>query len=149
MERIEKWEQQTDHRPRAPVEGGKWNVAPSSRRVKDRRLRRACNITMTSILFLITVSELPRRMGYQYNMLIRATRYQWLCSQILYCLWMTLLMLLLVVLCAAIFILPGVAPGNGWTDDIRIMQGLFRRMRRWFRCSSVHISRLLRLVSMR
>ena len=82
-----------------------------------------CNITMTSILFLVTVSELPRRMGYQYNMLIRCTRGQWLGSQILYCLWMTLCMLVLVILCTSVFILPGVAAGSGWTDDLRITQG--------------------------
>lgn len=81
-----------------------------------------CNITSTSILFLVTISELPRRMGYQYNMLIRSTRSQWLVSQILYCLWMTLCMLALVTLCVSLFILPGVVAGSGWTDDLRIAQ---------------------------
>jgi len=87
-------------------------------------LSRGSNITMTSILFLVTVSELPRRMGYQYNMLIRSTRNQWLYSQIFYCLWMTLCMIVLVSVCAAIFIIPGVVPGSGWTDDLRIAQGI-------------------------
>lgn len=85
-------------------------------------LHNGWNITMTSILFLITVSEMPRRMGYQYNMLIRATRREWLFSQFLYCLWMALSMILLVMICAAIFMLPGIAPGSGWTDGERIAQ---------------------------
>lgn len=87
-------------------------------------LYNGCNITMTSILFLVTISEIPRRMGYQYNMLIRSTRNQWLCSQLLYCLWMTLTMILLVIVCAGIFILPGITLGGGWTDDLRIASGI-------------------------
>ena len=43
---------------------------------------------MASLLFLVMVSELPRRINYQYSMLMRASRGRWLLSQALYCLWM-------------------------------------------------------------
>ncbi len=87
-------------------------------------LYNGCNITMTSILFLITISEIPQRMGYQYNMLIRSNRIDWLYSQLLYCVWMVLAMTLLVVFCASVFVLPSVIFKSGWSEDLRIAQGI-------------------------
>lgn len=75
-----------------------------------------CNITMTSVLFLITVSELPRRIGFQYNMLIRSSRNLWLFSQILYCLWMVLLMLGLVTVCTSMVLAPVTSLNNEWCE---------------------------------
>lgn len=79
-------------------------------------LSNGCSITTTSILLLITISELPKQIGYQYSLLIRSSREKWLRSQILYCIWMACCMLTLTVICTSLFIIPSVAAGNGWSD---------------------------------
>lgn len=86
-------------------------------------LYNGCNITMTSILFLITVSELPRQIGFQYDMLIRSTRIQWLISQLVYCLWMALCMLVLTVFSVSLFIFPTAQHGQGWSETTLIASG--------------------------
>ncbi len=83
-------------------------------------LYNGCSITTTSILFLITISELPKRVSYQYNMLIRSSRIEWLESQMLYCLWMTLCMMALTVLSTSLFLAFHSLPGNGWTETAQI-----------------------------
>ena len=79
-----------------------------------------CSITTTSILFLVTISELPKRIGYQYSNLIRSSRIEWMASQIVYCMWMALGMLVLTVMSASIFLLFNVPIGNTWSDTARI-----------------------------
>lgn len=84
-------------------------------------LYNGCNITTTSILFLITVSELPRQIGFQYSMLIRSTRLRWLTSQVIYCFWMVLFMLALVVISVSFFIAPATQSGQGWSETNLIL----------------------------
>lgn len=67
------------------------------------------SITTMSTLFLLMVNEIPIRVGFQYKLLIRSSRTQWVLSQILYCFWMVLSMLLLTVVCASLFLLPSTA----------------------------------------
>ena len=78
-------------------------------------------VNMTSILFLMMVSEIPRRIGFQNAMLIRATRMKWLASQLLYCLLAALFMLLFVTFWIVVFTLPAVTPGSGWSDAQRAL----------------------------
>lgn len=82
-------------------------------------LSNGCSITTTSILFLIAISELPKRIGYQYSLLIRASRVKWLESQIIYCFWMVLGMLALTVVCTLVFVAPSVTPGSDWSETMR------------------------------
>ncbi len=86
-------------------------------------LNQGCSITTTSVLFLITCSELPRRIGYQHNLLIRSSRTKWLESQMIYCVWMTVSMLILIVISTSAFISIHVLPGSGWSDVARIASG--------------------------
>lgn len=79
-----------------------------------------CNMPVTSILFLITISELPRRISFQNYSLIRSTRRRWLNAQILYCLFMVFIMIILMVLCVSAFSVLITTPGEGWSDTERI-----------------------------
>ena len=42
-----------------------------------------CNMPMTTVLFLIMGSELPRRIAYQQYSLIRSSRCRWMAAQLL------------------------------------------------------------------
>lgn len=80
---------------------------------------------MSSLLFLIMVSELPRRISYQNLMLIRTTRLRWVMSLCLYCLWMVLFAILMLILLYSMFALPHAAHGAGYTEDALIKAGQF------------------------
>ena len=94
-----------------------------------------CNMPMTNLrhrfltpifiisLFLIMVSELPRRIAYQQYSLIRSSRCRWMAAQLLYCLMMVVAMIALIALFIALMALPLVTPGNGWSDAARIASG--------------------------
>lgn len=79
--------------------------------------------TMASLLFLVMVSELPRRINYQYSMLMRASRGRWLLSQVVYCLWMAASMVLTLSALYCLFALPYAAKGSGWAEDALIQAG--------------------------
>lgn len=73
-----------------------------------------------SLFFLITISEIPRRIGFQNLMLIRAGRASWLFSQILYCGAMALMMALVITLLLTVFLCPVTAPGQGFSETALI-----------------------------
>ncbi|MEG0901378.1 MAG: hypothetical protein RSG96_04610 [Clostridia bacterium] len=78
------------------------------------------NMTMTSAVLLIMVSEVPKRISFQNYMLIRTSRVKWLFSQILFCVAVVLLMLFLITSFSALLTLPYVTPGEGWSDLERL-----------------------------
>lgn len=78
------------------------------------------NITIVSTLFLVMMSEIPRRTAYQNVMLMRCSRLQWLASQVLFCLIVTLLMMGLMLLLSMLMTLAHLTPGGGWSDLERI-----------------------------
>ncbi|MEG1968047.1 MAG: hypothetical protein RR085_10870 [Clostridia bacterium] len=83
-----------------------------------------CNMRTTSVLFLITMSELPRKMAYQYQHLIRTHRIAWIKAQLLYCFWAVLMMQLAMAFCMGIFSIPYAASGFGWTEPQLVANGL-------------------------
>lgn len=77
------------------------------------------SITTMSTLFLLMVSEIPIQTGYQYKLLIRSSRTQWILSQVLYCLWMVMCMLLLTVTCTSVFLsISAKSNNNNWSAII-------------------------------
>lgn len=80
------------------------------------------NMIMTSLAFLVMMSELPKRVGYQHYALMRLSRRRWLASQILFCVGMVLLFILLMTATSALFSLSFVTPGGGWSDLTRLAQ---------------------------
>lgn len=81
------------------------------------------NSMMTSMLLLVTVTELPRRIPFQSYALVRGRRYEWLAGQLLYCAGLAAFMLLLVTACTALFSIGQAEPGSGWSDTARIAAG--------------------------
>ncbi|MEG1013566.1 MAG: hypothetical protein RSE58_13060 [Clostridia bacterium] len=73
------------------------------------------NILMSSMMFLVTISELPKQISFQYYSLVRVTRRKWLNSQVLYCLSMVLIFLLLLLACSFIFCIGGAAWQTDWS----------------------------------
>ena len=63
------------------------------------------NILMSSMMFLVTISELPMQISFQYYSLVRVTRRKWINSQVLYCLSMVVMFLLLLTACSFAFCL--------------------------------------------
>lgn len=80
------------------------------------------NILMSSMMFLVTISELPKQIPFQYYLLMRVTRRKWLNSQVLYCLSMVIVFLLLLTICTFAFCLGSTAWQTGWsplmTNDV-------------------------------
>lgn len=78
------------------------------------------NLSLVSALFLVMMSEVPRRTAYQNMMMIRASRIRWLLSQILFCMLVTGLMIGLMLLLSMAMTWPHLTPGSGWSDLERI-----------------------------
>lgn len=100
-----------------------------------------CNMTVMSILYLVTITELPLRTNFQYSMLLRTDRKHWTLSQILYCCAMSLFMVvMLLVICTIILLLLGMSPHctNQWCDSILIGQNMLEP-------SEAYVSEYIRL----
>ena len=78
------------------------------------------NILLSSAMFLIMVSEVPRRIAFQNDMLIRASRAKWLRAQVLFCLAIVACMIALMTIFSMLLTLPVLSPGRGWSDLARI-----------------------------
>lgn len=81
------------------------------------------NFPLTSALFLIMVSEVPRRVSFQNLMLIRGKRSTWFLSQVLFCLMITIMMIVSMLVISLLFSLPSITSGCGWSDLERIAAG--------------------------
>jgi hypothetical protein len=78
------------------------------------------NIISISSFFLIMVSEIPRRIAFQNDMLIRSSRAKWLKSQVLFCFAIVTLMLALLTVFSMALTLPCLSPGSGWSMRLEI-----------------------------
>lgn len=74
------------------------------------------NLPLTSALFLIMVSEVPKRNAFQNIMLIRSNRGRWYASQVLFCLLVTILMMVVLLSVSLGFSFPALESGEGWSD---------------------------------
>ncbi len=81
--------------------------------------------SMGSLLFLVMVSEIPRRIPFQHMMLIRSTRRKWIASQCLYCALMVVLTILLLCVTYMIVVLPNSPLENTFTDNRFIEAGYY------------------------
>lgn len=80
------------------------------------------NILLSGMMFLVMISELPKRIAFQNYAIIRVSRKQWLHSQVLYCLSMVLVFLLLLCLTAFVLCAGRAAWDTGWSELI-VSQG--------------------------
>ena len=84
------------------------------------QLYQGCRMPITSIFFLIMVSEIPRQICFQNYALIRGSRNRWLLAQILYCVGMVFFMFLLVLISTSLFLIPYASAGSGWSETALI-----------------------------
>lgn len=78
------------------------------------------NIIMTSVAFLVMMSELPKRVSYQNYALMRLSRRRWLASLVVFCVGMVAIFIVLMLAFSALFSLSFVTPGGGWSDLERL-----------------------------
>ena len=83
-----------------------------------------CNMPMTTTLFLVMISELPRQLTFHQYSLIRNSRLEWALAQVLYCICMVIAMVLLILLCLSIMLTPMIDGIVGWSDPDRIANGI-------------------------
>lgn len=88
------------------------------------RMSQGCNLAIMSVLLLVTVNEIPRKIGFQNYSMIRATKSEWVAGQVLYCAMMVLFMIGMMVLFMLLCALPVATPGSGWSDLDRITNGV-------------------------
>lgn len=80
------------------------------------------NLIMTSVAFLVMISEIPKRVSYQKYVLIRLSRGKWLLSLIVFCIGIVAFFLLFMTAMCALFSLSYVTPGSGWSDLERLAE---------------------------
>lgn len=78
------------------------------------------NITLTSALFLIMMTEIPLQTSWQNDMLLRSNRRKWLGAQIVFCLFVTALMIVLMLTFTMLTSIPYLRAGSGWSDAERL-----------------------------
>jgi len=87
------------------------------------RMSEGCNYAIMSVLLLVTINEIPRKIGFQNYAMIRSNKVRWLFSQIVYCALMVIFMIILITIFMFICAIPYASEGNGWSDLERIMSG--------------------------
>lgn len=84
------------------------------------------NILMSSMLFLVMISELPMQISFQHYSLVRVSRRKWLNGQVLYCLSMVLVFVLLLLVCAFVFCAQSASWQTGWSPLIKgVVPGVY------------------------
>ena len=80
---------------------------------------------MGSLLFLLMISEIPRRTSFHYYTSIRSGRTKWLASQLIYIALIAAFVLIIMTLLYAAMIAPATPGSPGYTDDKMIEQGAY------------------------
>ena len=78
------------------------------------------NMLMTSVAFMVMMSELPKRVSYQNYAAMRLSRIRWLVSLVIFCVGIVFIFTVLMLVTTALFSLPFVTPGGGWSDLERL-----------------------------
>lgn len=78
------------------------------------------NIIMTSVAFLVMMSEIPKQTAYQNYMVMRLSRRKWLATLIVFCVGMVLIFIMMMLVGSMLFSLPFVTRGSGWSDLERL-----------------------------
>ncbi len=79
------------------------------------------NMIMTSVAFLVMMSELPKRVPYQNYAAMRLSRGKWLASLIIFCIGIVFIFIVLMFVASAFFSFFFTTPGNGWSDLERLV----------------------------
>ena len=74
---------------------------------------------LAGTLFLLLMTDLPRKGNAQNYQLIRTNRLGWLLGQLTYCILMVLAFLAVMAVLSLLFSIPIVQAGNQWSDTVR------------------------------
>lgn len=80
------------------------------------------NLIMTSVALMVMMSELPKQASYQNYVIMRVSRKKWLLSLVTFCMAMVFIFVVLMLCSSAVFSLPFVTPGHGWSDLERLAE---------------------------
>lgn len=80
------------------------------------------NLIMTSAALMVMMSDLPKRVSYQTYAIVRLSRIKWLLSLIVFSVGTVLIFTVLMLGFSALFSLPFIAPGRGWSDLERLAE---------------------------
>lgn len=83
-------------------------------------LHQGFNMLMASFAFFVMLSEIPKHVPYQKYSTFRMTRRRWLASLVVFCMLIVLLYLALMTISSALYSLPYVTAGGGWSDLERL-----------------------------
>lgn len=78
------------------------------------------NLMMSSSIFLLGCSEIPKRMAWQQQSLIRSSRRAWLMAYIGQCIMMVVMTVALMILSTWLLSIGPMQPGSSWSDLERI-----------------------------
>lgn len=83
---------------------------------------------LASLTFLVAVSEIPRRIPLHQYCILRTSRNKWILSLIGYCFLMVITTVCAITICATIFLIPYTTPGSGWSDTLRVQNGMVEEL---------------------
>lgn len=78
------------------------------------------NLIMTSVAYMVMMSEIPKRISYQNYAMMRLSRMKWLCSLIVFCMLIAFLYIIAMFSFSALLSMSFVSPGGGWSDIERL-----------------------------
>ena len=82
------------------------------------------NFLLVSAIYLVMISEIPRKSSFQYAVLIRTNRKAWYFSQVLSCFFIVLVSVSIILLLSIAFSIPFLTPGKGWSDSERMLKNV-------------------------
>lgn len=82
------------------------------------------SISLSSLVFLVAISEIPRRIPFMQYSAFRSTKTKWAGSLICYCFLMVIIVVVLLTCLSALFLSQHVTAGSGWSETLRIQNGM-------------------------
>ena len=81
-------------------------------------------IGLSSLVFLVAISEIPRRISFVQYSAFRTTKTKYAVSLVFYCFLMVFMVILLLTLLSTLFLLRYTSSGSGWSDTLRVQNGM-------------------------
>lgn len=82
------------------------------------------SISLSSLVFLVSISEIPRKISFMQYCAFRTSKTKYTFSIMCYCFLMVFMVIIMLTCFSAFFLLRYVSPGSGWSDALRIRNGM-------------------------
>ncbi len=77
------------------------------------------NILLSTMVFLVMLSEIPRKIAFQNYILMRTSKGKWLLSHIVYCLLLVVLYMSILIICTFLFSIQHTSVGSGFSPILK------------------------------